>query len=121
MSVEETRKTVLSVAKLYLGYHEGYNNDTIFGNWYGMPNQPWCAMFVSFCMYKAGVSQETVKKFASCTAGWNWFANRGETRDKNYVPQKGDIIFFDWDPEAGNGMDHVGLLDRVEDNKVYIQ
>lgn len=119
MSVEETRKTVLSVAKLYLGYHEGYNNDTIFGNWYGMPNQPWCAMFVSFCMYKAGVSQETVKKFASCTAGWNWFANRGETRDRNYVPQKGDIIFFDWDPEAGNGIDHVGLVDRVEDNKVY--
>lgn len=119
MSVENTRNSILSIAKVYLGYQEGYNNDNIFGDWYGMPNQPWCAMFVSYCMSKAGVSQNVVKKFASCTIGWNWFAARGETRDKNFVPQRGDIIFFDWDPEAGNGIEHVGIVDRVENNIVY--
>ena len=119
MSVEETRERVLLIGKCYLGYHEGNNNDTKFGDWYGMPNQPWCAMFVSYCMAKAGVSQETVKKFASCTAGWNWFKNRGETRSNSFKPQRGDIIFFDWNPENGDGIDHVGLVDRVENNKVY--
>lgn len=119
MSIENTRKAILSVAKVYLGYKEGYNNDNIFGDWYGMPNQPWCAMFVSYCMSKAGVSQNVVKKFASCTTGWNWFANRGETRNKDFVPQRGDIIFFDWDPEEENGIDHVGIVDRVENNTVY--
>lgn len=119
MSVEETRERVLLIGKCFLGYREGYNNDNKFGDWYGMPNQPWCAMFVSYCMSKAGVSQDVVKKFASCTAGWNWFDNRGETRNRNFVPQKGDIIFFDWDPEEGNGMDHVGLVDRVENDTVY--
>ena len=88
MSVENTRNSILSIAKVYLGYQEGYNNDNIFGDWYGMPNQPWCTMFVSYCMSKAGVSQDVVKKFASCTIGWNWFAARGETRDKNFVPQR---------------------------------
>ena len=119
MSVEETRERVLLIGKCFLGYREGNNNSNKFGDWYGMPNQPWCAMFVSYCMSKAGVSQDVVKKFASCTIGWNWFAARGETRDKNFVPQRGDIIFFDWDPEAGNGMDHVGLVDRVENNTIY--
>ena len=119
MSVEETRERGLLIGKCYLGYHEGNNNDTKFGDWYGMPNQPWCAMFVSYCMAKAGVSQETVKKFASCTAGWNWFKNRGETRSNSFKPQRGDIIFFDWNPENGDGIDHVGLVDRVENNKVY--
>lgn len=119
MSVEETRERVLLIGKCFLGYREGYNNDTKFGDWYGMPNQPWCAMFVSYCMAKAGVSQETVKKFASCTAGWNWFKNRGETRSNSFKPQRGDIIFFDWNPENGDGIDHVGLVDRVENNKVY--
>lgn len=117
MSVENTRKSILSIAKVYLGMKERYNNDTIFGDWYGMPNQPWCAMFVSFCMYKAGVSQNVVKKFASCTVGWNWFAARGETRDRSYIPQKGDIIFFDWEPDGV--LNHVGLVDRVADGIVY--
>ena len=107
MSVEETRERVLLIGKCFLGYRESNNNSNKFGDWYGMPNQPWCAMFVSYCMSKAGVSQDVVKKFASCTIGWNWFAARGETRDKNFVPQR------------GNGMDHVGLVDRVENNTIY--
>ena len=119
MSIEDTRNTILNIAKSYIGYKEESNNSNIFGDWYGMSNQPWCAMFVSYCMSKAGVSQDVVKKFASCTIGWNWFAARGETRDKNFIPQRGDIIFFDWNPEAGNGMEHVGLVDRVENNKIY--
>lgn len=120
MSVDETRYNILSVAKVYLGYKEGYNNDNMFGDWYGMPRQPWCAMFASYCMDKAGVSQEIVKKFASCTAGWNWFSERGlTTRLSGFVPSKGDLIFFDWNPEKGDGIDHVGIVDRVENGRVY--
>ncbi len=120
MSVNDTRERILLIGKCFLGYKEGYNNDNIFGNWYGMPNQPWCAMFVSYCMSKAGVSQDVVKKFASCSAGWNWFANKGQTRDRNYIPLRGDIIFFDWEPEKGDGMDHVGIVDNYMKGYVYV-
>ncbi len=119
MSIENTRKRILDIAKVYLGYREGYDNDNMFGDWYGLPRAPWCAMFVSYCMAKAGVSQDVVPKFSSCSVGWNWFASRGLTRPNNYIPQKGDIIFFDWEPEKGDGMDHVGLVDRVENSRVY--
>ena len=31
----------------------------------------------------------------------------------------GDIIFFDWEDKRDNRADHVGIVDKVEDGKVY--
>ena len=119
MSVEGTRERIVLIGNCYLGYREGRNNDNIFGDWYGIPNQPWCAMFVSYCMNKAGVLPNVVKKFASCSIGWNWFKSKGQTRNRGYIPQKGDIIFFDLDPEKGNGIDHVGIVNNVNEEYIY--
>ena len=119
MSVEGTRERIVLIGNCYLGYREGRNNDNIFGDWYGIPNQPWCAMFVSYCMNKAGVLPNVVKKFASCSIGWNWFRSKGQTRNRGYIPQKGDIIFFDWNPEKGDGIDHVGIVNNVNGEYIY--
>lgn len=119
MSVERTRERIVLIGSCFLGYREGRNNDNIFGDWYGIPNQPWCAMFVSYCMNKAGVLPNVVKKFASCSIGWNWFRSKGQTRNRGYIPQKGDIIFFDWEPEKGDGIDHVGIVNNVNGEYIY--
>ena len=119
MSVEGTRERIVLIGNCYLGYREGRNTDNIFGDWYGIPNQPWCAMFVSYCMNKAGVLPNVVKKFASCSIGWNWFKSKGQTRNRGYIPQKGDIIFFDWNPEKGDGIDHVGIVNNVNGEYIY--
>ncbi len=119
MSVERTRERIVLIGNCFLGYREGRNNDNIFGDWYGIPNQPWCAMFVSYCMNKAGVLPNVVKKFASCSIGWNWFKSKGQTRNRGYIPQKGDIIFFDWEPEKGDGIDHVGIVNNVNGEYIY--
>ena len=119
MSVERTRERIVLIGNCFLGYREGCNNDNIFGDWYGIPNRPWCAMFVSYCMNKAGVLPNVVKKFASCSIGWNWFRSKGQTRNRGYIPQKGDIIFFDLDPEKGNGIDHVGIVNNVNEEYIY--
>lgn len=112
------RENIISKAKEYLGYKEGNNNDTIFGNWYGLPHNPWCAMFVSYIMNEIGVSTDIVPKFASCTVGTNWFKDRGKFKDNKYTPQVGDIIFIIWD--IGNSTpDHVGIVEKVEGNTVY--
>jgi len=39
VSIENTTNNILNIAKVYLGYKEGYNNNNIFGDWYGMSNQ----------------------------------------------------------------------------------
>lgn len=47
----------------------------------------------------------------------NWFQGNGQWQDRNYEPQAGDIIFFDWD---GDGtIDHVGITEKCENGTVY--
>ena len=101
---------VVDAAKSQLNYRETGNNNTIFGKWYGLNNNPWCAMFVSWCYDQAGsvskVAAQTKKGFASCDAGFKWF-----TKKNKIVPvgqaQAGDLVFFQFDKDAQ--ADHVGI------------
>jgi cell wall-associated NlpC family hydrolase len=101
---------VVDAAKSQLNYRETGNNDTIFGKWYGLNNNPWCAMFVSWCYDQAGlvskIAAQNKKGFASCDAGLKWF-----TKKNKIVPvgqaQAGDLVFFQFDKDAQ--ADHVGI------------
>ncbi len=112
------RNEIVEKATEYVGYREGKNNDTIFGTWYGLPNQPWCAMFISYCADKVDISQDIIKRFASCTTGFNWFKEKGQATREHITPRPGDIIFFVWTRNETTP-DHVGLVEYVENNKVH--
>ena len=45
---------VLELCNASVGYTEGANNDTTFGKWFGLNNQPWCAMSASKMFFDAG-------------------------------------------------------------------
>lgn len=111
------RGKIIEVAKSQLGYEEGPNNDTKYGDWYGLPNQPWCAMFVSWCAYVAGISEDIIPKFASCTQGFKQMEEMGIATNDKITPRPGDIIFFDWD--LSGDKDHVGLVEYVENGVVH--
>lgn len=72
------------------------NNITPYGQWYGMNGSAWCAMFVSYCAYQAGVLDTLVPRYAWCPSGMTWYKNNGRYHKRNsgYVPKKGDVIFF---------------------------
>ena len=112
------RDDIVDVALSQLGYTEGPNNDTKYGDWYGLPNQPWCAMFVSWCADQANIPQDVIYPFASCTTGFNWFTGEDETTREHCEPEKGDIIFFIWN-KGESTPDHVGIVERVEGGRVY--
>jgi hypothetical protein len=103
------------------GYQEGLNNDTIMGKWFGLNNQPWCAMFVSWCFKEANltplVASQTKKGFASCAVGLKHF-----TKQKQLVTiggaQAGDIAFFQFDADADP--DHVGIVYKNFPDKGYM-
>ena len=38
-------------------------------------------------------------------------------QDKNYEPQAGDLIFFDWGNDGS--IDHVGIVEKCENGTVY--
>jgi len=108
-----TPQDVIKIASAYAteAYKEGKNNDSIFGKWYGLNNQPWCAMFVSYCFNKVGagalVAAGNPKGFASCTTGVTWFNNHKRLVDVSKA-QPGDIVFFSW--TGKKEYDHVGIV-----------
>lgn len=117
------KKAVLSAAWAYAkaGYSEIGNNDTIFGRWFGLNNQPWCAMFVSKCFDEGGAidlikGAQTKKGFASCDAGLKFFAKRGQLVPVGQA-QEGDIVFFQFDADAQP--DHVGICFKNDGKNLY--
>ncbi len=94
-----------------------------YWSWYGYQGRvPWCACFVSWCADQCGYIEEgIIPKFSGVGTAEDFYKERGQWADRNYVPSPGDIIFFDW-AEYGqpDGLtDHVGLVERVADNRVY--
>jgi hypothetical protein len=103
---------VLEIAASHVGYTEGTNNDTEFGKWYGLNNQPWCAMSASKIFFDAGeiasVAPKTKPKgFASCDEWLKYLA-----KNNQLVPigdaQRGDLVFYQFDEDAQP--DHVGII-----------
>lgn len=97
-----------------------------YGDWFlGYENAEleWCGAFIAWCAAQANIPEDIIprsswvydfydeipKKYAS--------AARGGT----YNPQKGDIIFFDWNkPYCDGSPDHVGLVSGFDGENVYV-
>lgn len=101
----------IAKAEADAGIRETGNNNVKYGKWYGMNNQPWCAMYVSWCFHKAGliklVAASSRKGFASCDAGLKWFAKKNQLVPVGKA-KAGDIAFFQFDEDAAP--DHVGIV-----------
>ena len=119
---------LVNVAKSQLGYTESIRNFTTvyvedrnaydlygwnrYGAWYGEPYGEWGAMFVSFCLFYAGVSSDAVP-YDSDPGRWAvTLTGRGLYHEREgYTPQPGDLIFFDRD---GDGRaDRAGIVSEV--------
>lgn len=111
---------LVEIAAQEIGYQEGPDNDTKYGDWYGLSNQPWCAMFVSWCAFQAGISTEIIPRYCGCVAGMEWFKKQGlfQARESGYIPKAGDIIFFCTVGKA-DGSTHTGIVYATNDQYVY--
>ena len=109
---------IVAVALTQLGNDGGQP----YWSWYGVNVRiEWCACFVSWCADQCGyLDLGIIPKFASCTAGMNWFKGKDQWKANDYIPASGDLIFFDWAKNGQDGSpDHVGIVERVEDGTVY--
>ena len=102
---------IVNIAQKQVGFVEGPNNDNIYGAWYGVNNQPYCAMFVSWCFAQANASHlvaaQTPKGFSYCPDGLSWFQKNKQVVGK-YEGLPGDIVFYSF---AGHGQpDHVEII-----------
>ena len=108
-------QAIVEVALTQLGNEGGQP----YWSWYGFEGRvEWCACFVSWCADQCGyIESGIIQKFAGCVDGSNWFKGNGQWQDRNYEPQAGDIIFFDW--EGDGTTDHVGIVEKCENGTVY--
>lgn len=124
---------IIEIASTQLGYMEGSiegtvqgsNDVTKYGEWYGLPGQPWCAMFVSWCANEAEIPTTVIPKHASCDAGMDWFINNGRwqysaAHGGNYTPKEADIVYFGTKFSSGFDSTHVGIVYKVDSNNIYV-
>lgn len=108
-------QAIVEVALTQLGNEGGQP----YWSWYGFNSRvEWCACFVSWCADQCGyIDSGLIPKFAGCVQGAEWFKSNDQWQDRNYEPQAGDIIFFDW--EGDGSTDHVGIVEKCENGTVY--
>lgn len=89
-----------------------------YWQWYGFTSHvEWCACFISWCANESGQLNITIPKFSRVEDGIKWFKDNGKWQDRFYTPNSGDVIFFDWNND--NDPDHVGIVEKVENDFIY--
>lgn len=140
---------LLDIARKELGYVEGGNNYSKYGEWAGDPNAAWCAEFVCWCVnqtdlhHDQNLLHQVYPKYSGQNTGKEWFIARGrflfrkavcpdwgpqwlQGADRNlmkneYLPRSGDLLFFSYN--LAGDTEHVALVEfcaRHEDGQIYI-
>ena len=109
---------IIETAKSYLGITEKsskhqeiirlYNEGKPESEYTMTLSDPWCAAFVGAIFVKVGM-KDSLPVSASCDRMIVKFQEMGRFHfKKGYTPQKGDIIFYNWDKD--NISDHTGIV-----------
>ncbi len=140
---------LLEVAVGELGYTEGNDNYSKYGEWSGDAHAAWCAEFVCWCVNQAdqryGLSllNDVYPKYSGQNTGRDWFIRKGRfvyrkgncpgwgyqwlkgsdhlMKANEYIPRAGDLVFFSYS-QAGD-TEHVALVEytaRDAEGKVIL-
>lgn len=116
-TIKDGRSRMVDIAKQQIG-----NSGSKYWKWWGFNGfVEWCAIFVSWVSNQNGyLDAKILPKKAGCGSFVKWFKNKNQykVRSSGYVPQPGDIIFFDYNPENAI-IDHVGIVEYSDGKYVY--
>ena len=92
-----------------------------YWSWYGFSSRvEWCAIFVSWCADQCGLLDSgAIPRFSGVGTGVNWFQSRGQWLPGSATPEPGMLIFFKWYGSDATIADHVGIVERVENGRIY--
>ncbi|EGP4756246.1 transglycosylase [Enterococcus faecium] len=101
----------------------GNLNGDKYWRWFGFENRAeWSAMFVSWVADQARyINQNRVLKTPNVLAMRDWFYENEKFKrhDEEYLPQSGDLIFFDW-TGGRTGKDFVGIVEYAGGGMVQV-
>ena len=122
----KTLDKYIEIAKAEVGVTEQKYNRVKYNEWYygrdvsayddESGTYAWCAVFISWCAYKAGIPESVIPKFALCTVGRAFYKERSRYDTDVSKAKKGDIIFINW--SGGSTLQHVGIVVDVDDKYI---
>lgn len=111
--------SVLEAAKSQIGQKNDITGSNKYNRWYyGKPVvAPWCAVFVAWCFDQAGIYSrlDGLKNKAGCEPWRRWAVDYNLWSN---IPKANSIVLFDWNKPAGDGADHIGIVESVEDGYI---
>lgn len=90
-----------------------------YWSWFGHTSRvAWCSEFVSWCANECGfIDAGLIPKYSYSGNGIQWFREHGQWQPGGYVPNPGDVIFFDWDLDGQP--DHTGIVADCDGATVF--
>ena len=119
----------MAAAEAYLGANEAdgsyrvilerYNAQPVLPQGYALQDSDsWCAAFVTVAAMDAGLSQRIPPECGCQRQIGLWQALGSWQEDDGYIPQPGDIIYYDFDEnrlrDCTGWSDHVGIVVGVK-------
>lgn len=123
------RLSLVAAAEAYLGANEAdgscrvilerYNAQPVLPQGYALQDSDsWCAAFVTVAAMDAGLSQRIPPECGCQRQIGLWQALGSWQEDDGYIPQPGDIIYYDFDEnrlrDCTGWSDHVGIVVGVK-------
>jgi len=112
VDVVSRRQQALKKAITQLGVKESprNSNHTMYGQWYGVDYQPWCAMFATWCFLQGGPHSTFVRgsrySYVPYIVLDAWAGRYGLSVTRLPIP--GDLVCYDFN---GGEYDHVGIFE----------
>lgn len=148
--VPKSVTAVLEVVRGELGYIEGRDGSTKYGEWYGDATAEWCAELLCWSVAQAEeklgekLLQVQFPLYGATNIGRDWFITQGryiartgfisglgsqwykgesgQMEKNSYIPEPGDWVFFSYTPSGDTT--HVAIVEqalKTADGQTYIQ
>lgn len=128
MNEQELRDFILNLASRYIGCVTGdsaereivdaYNGHKPLPRGYEMKyTDNWCQCFVSAIGIMANLA-DIVPIECGCGEAVQIAQKMGIWHDRDFTPQKGDIVMYDWESKKDGWADHTGFVEVVGENYI---
>lgn len=124
----DQREAFVKTAEAEIGYKEKASNQSLdvkaanagsanyskYGAAFGSPCAAWCSYFVAWCAKESGCSS-IIPQTGLASASADEMKAKNQWKDRNYKPQRGDLIYFNY---GGSSIQHVGIVTACDGSTV---
>ncbi len=114
-------QNLLTMAESQVGYAEGSDGYSYYGEYFGKPYEKWNTLFLNFCLDYAQVPQDMIPQEDTAAALARSLRKSDQAlymEADDYTPKPGDLVFLDMDEDGR--IDRVGVVSMCEDGTLTV-